>query len=162
VTTATASFKSTFTSTYSDLDQTKLPEWQPQKCSSYILKTSTQIELQPKQNHFSRKKPMIISDLNHMEIVSTAVVQGAGRSGGRGFVQNDKVSVEFNTTNKFKTIIEGPAPVYTISASAGAKGVAEVGSHFNGYTFTKGDTLAVVDEYGNSFSLSTSAALINW
>lgn len=105
---------------------------------------------------------MIISDLSHMETVSTASVHGSGRPGGRGFVQNDKVSVEFNTTNKFETIIKGPAPVNTISASAGAKGVAEVGYHFSGYSYTKGDTLAVVDEYGNSFSLSTSAALINW
>lgn len=102
---------------------------------------------------------MIISDLNHLESVANAAVYGStGRS--RGFSERDYVSTTFETTNKFKTIIEAPKDVYNFSASAGAKGVTDVGKYSAYGAYTKADTLAVVDIYGNSFSSSASAALI--
>jgi hypothetical protein len=104
---------------------------------------------------------MIISDLHHLESVatSTAVYGSTGR-GGRGFTERDLVSTTFETTNKFTTIINAPKDVYNFSASAGAKGVADVGKYSAYGSYTKADTLSVVDIYGNSFSSSSSAALI--
>ena len=104
---------------------------------------------------------MIISDLNYLETAanSEAVCGATGRS--RNFTEVDSVKTTFDTTNKFETIIKAPANVYNISASAGAKGVAEV-YNYSAYSFTKADTLSLVDYYGNSTSLSTSAALISW
>lgn len=103
---------------------------------------------------------MVIADLNYMEVVAANVQGGTDRV--RRFTQVDSVTTTFDTTNKFTTIIYGPAPVYTISAAAGAKGVADVGPYHDAYSYTKADTLAVVDAWGNSFSSSASAALINW
>ncbi|BAU40322.1 hypothetical protein [Leptolyngbya sp. O-77] len=108
---------------------------------------------------------MIIAELNYLETVAEAGVQGGtfyrpGRNLSSTYTQDDKVSVRFDTTNRFETVIKAPGNVHNISASAGAKGDAIV--RYDAYSFTKADTLAVVDDKGNSFSLSTSAALINW
>jgi hypothetical protein len=110
---------------------------------------------------------MIISDLNVLEVAENITEVQGGRGGrrpaaGRDFQQTDTVNVNFKTTNTFETIIKEPSNVYNISAAAGAKGVADVKHHTDVYSYTKGDSLAVVDAYGNSFSVSTSAALINW
>lgn len=109
---------------------------------------------------------MIISDLNYMETAEANVEGSGGGRGGRNlsstYTQVDNVTITFDTTNRFKTVIVAPNNVNNISASSGAKGDALVSRHFTGYTFTKADSLAVVDESGNSFSSSTSAALINW
>ncbi|WAL60504.1 hypothetical protein [Thermocoleostomius sinensis] len=105
---------------------------------------------------------MIISDLNHLEVVSEANnVQGGTRPSGRGFTQVDSVTTTFDTTNRFTTIINPPRDVHNVSAAAGAKGVADVGNRY-AYSYTKADTLAVVDYNGNSFSSSSSAALISF
>jgi len=106
---------------------------------------------------------MIIAELNYLEAVSEASVQGGTRPGrnlSSTYTQEDKVTVRFDTTNRFQTIVTAPNNVHNISASAGAKGDAIV--RYDVYSFTKADTLAVVDDKGNSFSLSTSVALINW
>ena len=112
---------------------------------------------------------MNISDLSILEnIEEAAKIQGGGKKKGRNgssnrelsYYQNDKVKTTFDTTNKFTTIITPPEDVKNISASAGAKGVADVGNN-HAYSYTKADTLAVTDYYGNSFSSSASAALIS-
>lgn len=106
---------------------------------------------------------MVIAELNYLETVAEAGVQGGNRPGRKlssTYTQDDKVSVRFDTTNRFETVIKAPGDVHNISASAGAKGDAIVRS-YEVYSFTKADTLAVVDDKGNSFSLSTSAALIS-
>lgn len=110
---------------------------------------------------------MIIADLNYLEVVAEATVEGGtGRSGtrvrGSEYTQTDRVSVTFDTLNRFQTVIFGPFPVHTISAAAGAKGDAIVSPYHEVYSFTKADTLAVTDSFGNSFSSSASASLINW
>jgi len=105
---------------------------------------------------------MIIAELNYLEAVSEASVQGGTRPGrnlSSTYTQEDKVTVRFDTTNRFQTIVTAPNNVHNISASAGAKGDAIV-RYYDVYSFTKADTLAVVDDKGNSFSLSTSVALI--
>jgi hypothetical protein len=107
---------------------------------------------------------MIISDLEILEVVEVADIQGGRGRGNRkefDFLEKDKVVTIFDTTNKFKTVIKAPDDVKNISAAAGAKGVADVGD-YEAYTYTKADTLAVTDAYGNSFSSSNSAALISF
>ncbi len=112
---------------------------------------------------------MNISDLSILENIQEASkIQGGGEKKGKrdrgnrnlSYYQNDKVETTFDTTNKFTTIIKAPEDVHNISASAGAKGVADVGE-YHAYSYTKADTLAVTDYYGNSFSSSSSAALIS-
>jgi hypothetical protein len=95
---------------------------------------------------------MIISDLNYLE-TAAANIEG-------GFYEYDYVSVKFDTTNKFTTIVNSPK-TYSNSAAAGAKGVANNDTYYATYSFTKADTLAVADYLGGSFSASTSAAVIN-
>ena len=97
---------------------------------------------------------MIISDLNYLEVVSeSTAVQG-------GFSEFDYVSVNFSTTNQFATFVNSPT-TFSNSAAAGAKSVANNNTPFATFSYTKGDTLAVADYLGGSFSASTSAAVIN-
>ena len=95
---------------------------------------------------------MIISDLNYLEVADAKV---AG-----GFSESDYVNIDFNTTNKFTTIVNSPT-TYSNSAAAGAKGVATGSPYVATYSFTKADTLAVTSIYDGSFSASTSVAVIN-
>jgi|GEM_PF-5638064 hypothetical protein len=102
---------------------------------------------------------MIINELNHLESVSNANAV-CGSTGGRVFNQTHNLSTNFYTSNKFETVIKPPADVHNISAAAGAKADAIVG-FYPAFTYTKADTLALVDIYGNSTSYSASAALIS-
>ncbi len=95
---------------------------------------------------------MIISDLNYLEVADANI---AG-----GFSEYDYVSINFDTTNKFATIVNSPTTTSN-SAAAGAKGVANGSPYINTYSFTKADTLAVTTIYDGSFSASTSVAVIN-
>lgn len=103
---------------------------------------------------------MIISDLNHLEVIAA----GASVEGGRGIVRNysqfDYISIDFNSKNNFATNVNSPK-TFSNSASAGAKGDAINNTHIPSYSFTKADTLAVTELGGGSFSASTSAAVIN-
>lgn len=106
---------------------------------------------------------MLIQELNHLESVASAsVVYGSGgRSApGRVFNQTHNLNTNFNTTNRFETIIKAPSNVHNLSASAGAKGDVIVGHWPVTGSYTKADTLAIVDLFGNSTSYSASAALI--
>jgi hypothetical protein len=102
---------------------------------------------------------MIISDLNHLEVISA----GASVEGGsivRSYTQFDKISIDFNSKNSFATNVNSPK-TYSNSASAGAKGDAINNTYYPSYSFTKADTVAVTELGGGSFSASTSAAVIN-
>ncbi|MBD3884476.1 hypothetical protein IFO70_22295 [Phormidium tenue FACHB-886] len=105
---------------------------------------------------------MIISDLNHMEVISRSIsIEG----GTYTYYQNDYVGINFNSNNSFYTNVNSPK-TYSNSAAAGAK--ADAINPTEGkpyyvptYSFTKADTLAVTALGGSSFSASTSAAVIN-
>ncbi len=99
---------------------------------------------------------MIISDLNHMDTAESNVQGGTYYS----FYENDRVDINFNTTNTFTTKVTSPYATGN-SAAAGAKGVANNNTYYPTYSFTKADTLAVADYLGGSFSASTSVAVIN-
>ncbi|NDJ22586.1 hypothetical protein GS682_13285 [Nostoc sp. B(2019)] len=104
---------------------------------------------------------MIIYDLNILEVAEEA----ANVQGGivpRNYFQNDNISVNFNSFNSFQTRTLDPR-TNNNSAAAGAKGDAQ-NTRFGfipTYSFTKADTVAVTDYLGESFSASTSAAVIN-
>ena len=102
---------------------------------------------------------MLINDLNYLESAEAEVV-GGGR-GTRTITNVLNNTVRFNSVNRFQTIVVSPGPVKGISAAAGAKADTFT---YSGYynAFTKADTESVVDEYGNSTSLSTSAAVLSW
>ncbi|MEB3179376.1 MAG: hypothetical protein VKL59_10140, partial [Nostocaceae cyanobacterium] len=70
------------------------------------------------------------------------------------------LSVNFNTSNSFNTSVNSP---YTSSnsAAAGAKGDAINNTNIPTYSYTKGDSVAVTEFLGGSFSASTSVAVIN-
>jgi hypothetical protein len=102
---------------------------------------------------------MIISDLNHLEVVANASeIQGStGSYGGYTYVEKDFVSVTFETKNTFNTNISVDLDIQGYSASFGAK--AQV-SGFSApyYVFsTKADGLGVVTSSG-SFSAATGSA----
>jgi hypothetical protein len=99
---------------------------------------------------------MIISDLSYLEVAAANVEGGTSYD----FEERDLVAITFDTTNKFTTIVNSPYTL-TNSAAAGAKGVATNDTHYATYSFTKADTLAVADFLGDSFSASTSVAVIN-
>ncbi len=103
---------------------------------------------------------MIISELNHLEVVAESAKVEGGLS--RFYYQHDRVKVDFNSYNSFYTNVNSPK-TYSNSASAGAKGDAI--NPYSGYvpthSYTKADTLAVTEYLGGSFSASTSAAVIN-
>jgi hypothetical protein len=104
---------------------------------------------------------MIISDLNILEVVEEAAsIQGG--IAPRSYFESDSVNVNFNSSNNFATFVRDPR-TFNNSAAAGAKGDAQ-NTRFPGvptYSFTKADTVAVADYLGQSFSASTSAAVIN-
>lgn len=108
---------------------------------------------------------MIISDLEILEVVETANVQGGIVA--RNYNQTDNVTVNFNSNNLFSTAIVEPTATGN-SAAAGAKGDAQNNSLrvlgipvLPTYAFTKADTVAVTALFDGSFSQSSSAAVIN-
>ncbi len=102
---------------------------------------------------------MIISDLNHMESISTSR-SVAGGTGYPTYFQYDLVKIDFNSKNSFQTNVNSPK-TFSNSAAAGAKGDAINPYNIPSYSFTKADTLAVTQLGGGSFSASTSVAVIN-
>ncbi len=103
---------------------------------------------------------MIISDLNVLESVEeTSNIQGGIRS--RFYNQSDDIRVNFNSNNRFQTTVIDPR-TNNNSAAAGAKGDAQNNryGYIPTYSFTKADTVAVAEYLGESFSASTSAAVI--
>lgn len=102
---------------------------------------------------------MIISDLNHLESVSTSFAV-AGGTGYPTYFQYDLVKIDFNSQNNFATNVNSPK-TFSNSAAAGAKGDAINPYNIPSYSFTKADTLAVTELFGGSFSASTSVAVIN-
>ncbi|MFM7424752.1 MAG: hypothetical protein ACKO7W_07155 [Elainella sp.] len=101
---------------------------------------------------------MIISNLNHLETVSTSTAIAGGT--GPTYFQYDLVKIDFNSQNSFATNVNSPK-TFSNSASAGAKGDAINPYNIPSYSFTKADTLAVTQLGGGSFSASTSVAVIN-
>ena len=101
---------------------------------------------------------MIISELNHLEVVAKSAKVEGGLS--RFYYQYDRVKVDFNSYNSFYTNVNSPK-TYSNSASAGAKGDAINNTYLPTHSYTKADTLAVTEYLGGSFSASTSAAVIN-
>ncbi|GBE91019.1 hypothetical protein [Nostoc cycadae] len=107
---------------------------------------------------------MIISDLEILEVVEVANVQGGIVT--RGYLQNDFVNVNFSSFNRFQTVVVDPRTAGN-SAAAGAKGDAQnnrrnlFGFTDPTYSYTKADTIAVADYLGESFSGSTSVSVIN-
>jgi hypothetical protein len=104
---------------------------------------------------------MIISDLNILEVVEEAATIQGGIS-PRSYTQADRISVTFDSFNNFQTVVRDPRTSNN-SAAAGAKGDAQ-NTRFSSvptFSFTKADTVAVADYLGQSFSASTSAAVIN-
>ncbi|BAT55648.1 hypothetical protein NOS3756_46410 [Nostoc sp. NIES-3756] len=105
---------------------------------------------------------MIISDLEILEVVEVANVQGGLVA--RTYNQTDNITVNFTSNNSFNTNINDPRAGGN-AASAGAKGDAQ--NNTSGfffvptYSFTKADTVAVTELGGGSFSQSSSAAVIN-
>lgn len=107
---------------------------------------------------------MIISDLEILEVVEVANVQG-GLIVNDTYTQTDAVNIGFSSGNSFGTFVNSPTTLSN-SAAAGAKGSAQNNRSFLGFTaptysYTKADTLAVTDYLGESFSASTSVAVIN-
>jgi hypothetical protein len=99
---------------------------------------------------------MIISDLNHLEVVSSEIQGGNGNT----FTETDKVTIKFSTTNKFKTIVKTEICLTGSSASFGAKS-SVIGAPDGAYTYTKADGLAVVDlSSGTNFSAATGVAVV--
>ena len=105
---------------------------------------------------------MIISDLNHLEVVANASeIQGSTGYGNFSFVEKDFVSVEFNTINKFDTKVVVNLDIEGYSATFGAKAQVS-GYDKNKYVFnTKTDGLAVVTATG-AFSAVTASAAVNY
>ncbi|WGV26006.1 hypothetical protein [Halotia branconii] len=104
---------------------------------------------------------MIISDLNILESVEeTSTIQGGIRV--RNYNQRDDIRVRFDSNNNFQTVVRDPR-TFNNSAAAGAKGDAQNNNYrfIPTYSFTKADTVAVAEYLGESFSASTSAAVIN-
>ncbi len=105
---------------------------------------------------------MIISDLEILEVVEVANVQGGLVA--REYTQTDSVTVSFTSNNNFNTTINDPRALGN-AAAAGAKGDAQNNTsgffRIPTYSFTKADTLAVTELGGSSFSQSSSAAVIN-
>ncbi|HIK09416.1 MAG TPA: hypothetical protein IGS52_03985 [Oscillatoriaceae cyanobacterium M33_DOE_052] len=103
---------------------------------------------------------MIITDLNHIQVVDNNQVQGGWYSSPYTYYENDFVQMSFSSNNNFSTSVNSPYTL-TNSASAGAKGDAINNTNYSTYSYTKADTIAVAEFLGGSFSASTSAAVIN-
>jgi hypothetical protein len=103
---------------------------------------------------------MIISDLNILEVVEETVNIQGGTIRPRNYNESDRINVNFVTTNDFATRVIDPR-TFNNSAAAGAKGDAQNFTSDPTYSFTKADTVAVTRYLGDSFSASTSAAVIN-
>ncbi|ALF55518.1 hypothetical protein ACX27_26085 [Nostoc piscinale CENA21] len=112
---------------------------------------------------------MIISDLEILEIVEVANVQGGVVSGFNplNYTQTDTINTIFNSTNNFVTEVTDPF-TNNNSAAAGAKGNAinpfvlpNGVSLVPTYSYSKADTVAVTSLGGGSFSQSSSGAVIN-
>jgi hypothetical protein len=104
---------------------------------------------------------MFISDLNILEVIEKSSKIEGGIA-PRSYTQTDRISVNFDSINRFQTSVLDPF-TRNNSAAAGAKGDAQ-NTRFSSvptYSFTKADTVAVADYLGQSFSASTSAAVIN-
>ncbi len=105
---------------------------------------------------------MIISEFNHLEVVTESASVEGGLGQVRSYFEYDQIAIDFNSYNSFYTKVNSPE-TYSNSASAGAKGDAI--NPYSGYvpthSYTKADTLAVTEYLGGSFSASTSAAVIN-
>jgi hypothetical protein len=106
---------------------------------------------------------MIISDLEILEVVEVANVQGGIVP--RTYTQTDNVTVNFFSNNNFATAVNSPTTASN-SAAAGAKGDAQrpttgLISLIPTYSYTKADTIAATQFLGDSFSASTSVAVIN-
>ncbi|BCL35673.1 hypothetical protein [Nostoc sp. MS1] len=103
---------------------------------------------------------MIISDLEILEVVEVANVQG-GLVPPYTYYQNDFISIDFDTTNTFTTVINPPDDPTNNSAAAGAKAQTRNFTFFPTRSYTKADTVTVSDYLGGSFASSTSAAVIS-
>jgi hypothetical protein len=105
---------------------------------------------------------MIITDLNILEVVETAKIQGGIQT--RSYLQNDNVNINFRSFNRFETQIVQPGTPTNNSAASGAKADAQNNVPFPFFaptnSYTKADTLAVTERFGSSFSASTSVAVI--
>jgi hypothetical protein len=103
---------------------------------------------------------MIISDLNHLEVISSEI-QGGTATPPFTFTEIDKVKIKFSTTNKFKTIVKTDIHLDASTASFGAK--SSVIGAYGAYTYTKADGLAVVDlDSGTNFSAATGVAAVQY
>ncbi|MBW4683977.1 MAG: hypothetical protein KME40_02515 [Komarekiella atlantica HA4396-MV6] len=103
---------------------------------------------------------MIISDLNILEVAEEAANIQGGTIQPRTYREADFISINFDSLNRFQTFVVDPF-TRNNSASAGAKGDAQNFTNIPTYSFTKADTVAATRYLGDSFSSSTSAAVIN-
>jgi hypothetical protein len=103
---------------------------------------------------------MIISDLNILEVAEEAISIQGGTIQPRSYSETDRISVNFDSFNRFQTSVIDPF-TRNNSAAAGAKGDAQNFTNDPTYSFTKADTVAATRYLGDSFSSSTSAAVIN-
>jgi hypothetical protein len=103
---------------------------------------------------------MIISNLNHLEVlVADAKVEG-GLNASSSYLETDNIGITFNSNNNFSTSVSTPWS-YGNSAAAGGKGDAINNTCFATSSYTKADTVAVTQFLGGSFSGSASVAVIN-
>ncbi len=104
---------------------------------------------------------MIISELNHLQVIAEAgVVEGGTYYGYPTYYEYDKVVVDFTSNNNFHTSAKLTPHFDHNSASAGAKADAIGSPWYYTDSFTKADTLSVAKFGGGSFSASTSSAII--
>ena len=105
---------------------------------------------------------MLISELNHLEVVSEAanVAGGTGRPPVRTYFEKDVVKVDFSTDNEFKTDINTHLNYDYNTSSFGAKSdvVNPYGSHYPIDSFNKADGLAVVYYGQGGFAVATGTA----
>lgn len=106
------------------------------------------------------EKKMIISDLNHLQVVAEAGVVEGGTYKKPTYFEKDVVIVDFTSNNDFKTSATLYQNFDYNSASAGAKADAINNTYYYTDSFTKADTLSVTEFGGGSFSASTTAAII--
>lgn len=99
---------------------------------------------------------MIISELNHLEVVGEAAsVAGAY---GYGYVQRDYVELKFKTTNDFETVLDTDLWFNHNTSAAGAKSEAKNRTYWATDSYNKADTIAYTDFMGGGFAASSSAA----
>lgn len=99
---------------------------------------------------------MIISELNHLEIVSESI----NIEGGNLPEDSGSSTFSYTTNNNFAFTITSPSLAVGNYASAGAQGQADNPTCIPTWSYTKADSFARTSLGGASVSYSVSAAAI--